>query len=104
MVTKRELSNTLKLSIFKSIYILILTCGHESGVMTEIILTQVQATKLGFLRRVHVVTKGRTEDELRPVQETNLAPPYLNLSYFGIKCAPLKKKLATFLRLFGGAL
>jgi len=104
VVTKRELSNTIKLSVFKSIYALILTCGHESWVMTERILTQVQAPKLGFLRRVHGVTKGRTKDELRPVQETSLAPPYLNLSYFWIKCHALKKKLATFLRLFGGAL
>jgi len=75
---KRELSNTVKLSVFKSIYVLFLTCGHESWVMTERVLTQVQAPKLGFLRRVQGVTKGRTEVELRPVQETSLAPPYLS--------------------------
>ena len=104
VVTKRELSNTIKLSVFKSIYVLILTCGHESWGMTERILIQVQAPNLGFLRRVHAVTKGHTKDELRPVQETSLAPPYLNLSYFGIKRHALTKKRATFLRLFGGAL
>jgi len=49
------------------------------------------------------VTKGHTKVGLRPVQETSLAPPCLNLSYFGIKCPALKKKLATFLRFFGGA-
>jgi len=103
VVTKRELSSTVKLSVFKSIYVLFLTRGHESWVMTERILPQMQAPKLGFLRRVQGVTKGRTEVELRPVQETSLAPPYLNLSYFGIKCPTLRKKLATLLRLFGGA-
>jgi len=82
VVTKRELSNTVKLSVFKSIFVPILTCGHESWIMTERILTRVQAPKLGFLRRVHGVAKGRIEVGLRPVQETSLAPPYLNLSYF----------------------
>ena len=58
--TKRELSNTAKLSVFKSIFVPILTYGHESWVMTERILTQVQAPKLGVLRRVHGVTNGRS--------------------------------------------
>ena len=68
--------------------------------MTERILTQVQDPKIGFLRRVHGVTKGRTEVRLRPGQETNLPPPYLNLRSFGSKCTALKKKLATMLGLF----
>jgi len=103
VATKRELSNTAKLSVFKSIFVPILTYGHKSWVITERILTQVQATKLGFLRRVHGVTKWRTEVRLHPGQETTLAPPYLNLSYFGITRSALKKKLAASLRLFGGA-
>jgi len=32
VVTKRELSNTVKLSVFKSIFVPILTYGHESWV------------------------------------------------------------------------
>jgi len=66
VATKRELSNTANLSVFKSIFVPILTCGHKSWVMTERILTQVQAPKLGFLRKVHDVTKWRTEVRLRP--------------------------------------
>jgi len=93
VVTKRELSNIIKLSVFKSIFVLILTCGHESWVMTERILTQVQAPKLGFFRRVHGVTKGRTEVRLRPVQETSLALPYFNLSYFGFNVLHWRKNL-----------
>ena len=50
--------------------------------MTERILTQVQAPKVGFLRRVHGVMKGLTEVKLRPGQETSLAPPHLNLRSF----------------------
>jgi len=66
VATKRELSNTATLSVFKSIFVPILTYGHESWLVTERILTQVQAPKMGFLRRVHGVTKGRTEVRLGP--------------------------------------
>jgi len=103
VATKRELSNTVKLSVFKSIFVPILSYDHESWVMTERILTQVQTPKLGFLRRVHGVTQGRTEVRLRSGKDTSLAPPYLNLSFFGSKYPALKKKLATLLRIFGGA-
>jgi len=57
VVTKRELSNNTKLSVFKSVFVPILTYGHESWVMTERILAQVQAPEMAFLRRVHGVTR-----------------------------------------------
>ena len=78
---------------FQSVFVPILTYGRESWVMTERILTQVQAPKMGFLRRVHCVTKGCTEVRLGPGKETSLAPPYLNLRSFGSKCTALKKNL-----------
>ena len=56
VVTKRELSNTGKLLVFKSVFVPILTTGHESWVMTGRILSQVQATEMGFLRIVNDVT------------------------------------------------
>jgi len=90
-----------KTASFQSSFVPILTYGHESWIMAERILTQVEAPKMGFLPRLHGVTKGRTEVRWRPGQETSLAPPYLNLWYFGSKCTALKKKLATLLRLFG---
>jgi len=34
VVTKQELSNTAKLSVLKSVFVPILTYGHESRVMT----------------------------------------------------------------------
>jgi len=53
---KRELSKTTKISLFKSVFIPILICDHESWVVTEIILSQEQAAEMGFLRRVQGVT------------------------------------------------
>jgi len=35
VVTKREISKTAKLSVFKSVFVPIITYGHESLVMTE---------------------------------------------------------------------
>jgi len=42
-------------SVFKSVFLLILTYGHECREMTERILSQVQAAEMRFLRRVHGV-------------------------------------------------
>ena len=41
-------------------------------------ITQVQAPKMGFLRRVHGVTQGRTEIRWRPGQEADFAPHVRN--------------------------
>ena len=55
-VTKRELPKKTMLSIFKTVFIPILTHGHESWVMTERVRLQVQASEMRFLRRIEVVT------------------------------------------------
>ena len=101
VITKQEFSNTTKLSILKSVFVLILTYVYESWVMTKKMSTQMQAPKMEFLQEVHGVTKGHIDARLRPGQETSLVPPYLNLSYCGIKCPALMKKLVTLLQLFG---
>ena len=101
VVRKQELSDTAKLLVLKSVFIPILTYGNEFWVVTERILTQVQAPKMGLLRRVHSVTERLTEVRLRPGQETCLALPYLNLISFGSKCTAFKKKLVTLLGPFG---
>jgi len=41
VATKREFSHTAELSVFKSVFVPILTYGHESWVMTERILSQL---------------------------------------------------------------
>ena len=52
VVMKRELSKKAKLSIFKAVFVPILTYGHESWVMTERMRSQVQASEKRFLRRI----------------------------------------------------
>ena len=56
VVMKRELSKKAKLSIFKAVFVPILTYGHESWVMTERMRSQVQASEIKFLRRIEGVT------------------------------------------------
>ena len=52
VVTKRELSQKAKLSIYRSVFVPTLTYGHEGWVMTERTRSRVQAAEMGFLRRV----------------------------------------------------
>jgi len=52
VVTKLELSNTVKLSVFKLVFVLICTCGHESWVLTERVLSQVLVAEIGFFQTV----------------------------------------------------
>ena len=99
--TRWEFSNTAKLSVFKSVFVPILTYGQQSWVMTERILCQVQAAKMGFLWRVHRGDTGAYQGEIAPGARNNLAAPCLNLRPFGSKRTVLKKKRATFLGLFG---
>ena len=50
--TKWELSNTAKLLLFKSVFVPILTYGHESCVMTERVLAQIQAAEMGLCEKL----------------------------------------------------
>ena len=52
---KRELSKKAKLSIFKTVFVPILTYGHEFWVMTERVRSQVQASEMRFLQRIEGV-------------------------------------------------
>ena len=55
VVIKRELSKKAKLLVFKAVFVPILTYGHESWVMTKRMRSQVQASKVRFLRRIEGV-------------------------------------------------
>ncbi|VDP47730.1 unnamed protein product [Soboliphyme baturini] len=55
---KAGLSLKTKLSIFKSIFIPILTYGHELWIITEKLRTRVRAAEMGFLRRVADLMRG----------------------------------------------
>jgi len=52
VVVKKKLSQKAKLSIYLSIYVHILTYGHELWVVTERTRLRIQAAEMGFLRRV----------------------------------------------------
>ena len=56
VVTKQELSKKAKLSIFKAVFDLILTYGHESWVITERAQSQVQGSEMRFLRSIEGVS------------------------------------------------
>ena len=53
---KQKLSKTENLSVFKTIFVPILTYGHKAWVMTERMRSQVQASEIRFLRRIEEVT------------------------------------------------
>ena len=56
VVMKQELSKKAKLSIFRAVFVPILTYGHESWVMTKRVRSQVQASKMRFLGKIEGVT------------------------------------------------
>ena len=56
IVMKRDSSKKAKLSIFKTVFVPILTYGYESWVMTERVQLKMQASDIKFLRRIEVVT------------------------------------------------
>ena len=53
---KRGLCTNAKLSIFRSVYVPILTYGHECWIMNEKVRSRVQAAEMGFLRRMSGLT------------------------------------------------
>ena len=56
VIIKRELSKKAKLSIFKAVFVPILTYGHEFWIMTARVRSPVQASVMKFLRRIEGVT------------------------------------------------
>jgi len=53
VVTNREFQTPVKVSVFKSIFFPIFIYSHKSWVMTETVPFEVQAAKVGSLRRVY---------------------------------------------------
>ena len=76
VATKRELSNAAKLSVFKSVFVPILTCDHESLIMTERVLSQVQVAETGFCEEFtvwHFTTKCAA---------VKFAKPWISIHFF----------------------
>ena len=51
VIMKRELPKKAKLSIFKAVFVPILTYGHEFLVMTERVRSQVQTSEMRFCEK-----------------------------------------------------
>ena len=56
VVMKRELSKKANLTIFKAVFVPILTNGNESWVMTERMRSQVHTSEMSFLQKIEGVT------------------------------------------------
>ena len=79
VVMKRELSKKAKLSIFKAVFVPILTYGHESRVMTERMRSQVQASEMRFLRRIEGVTLFNKMRSFEIWKSLNIEPLLLRI-------------------------
>ena len=79
VVTKRELSKAAKLSICKSVFVPILTYGHEPWVKIKSVMSEVQVAKMFFLRRVHCVTLRNRVCSCEICKALNLKPHLLRI-------------------------
>ena len=79
VVMKRELSKKAKLSIFKAVFVPILTYGHESWVMTERMRSQVQASEMRFLRRIEGVALFNKVRSSKIRKSLNIEPLLLRI-------------------------
>ena len=81
-VKKRELSKKAKLSIFKAVFVPILSYGPESWVMTKRVQSQVQAFEMRFLRRIEGVTlfNKMPSSEIRKSQHQAVTSPNRKIS------------------------
>ena len=53
---KQDLCRKAKLSVFRSIFVPIITNGHECWIMTKIVRSRVQAAKMYFLHNIAVLS------------------------------------------------
>ena len=75
VVTKRELSRKAKLSIYRSIFVPILTYGHEGWVMTERTRSRVQAAERQLNNAcTHTQARTHTQSGNRESWENSLWP------------------------------
>ena len=79
VVMKRELSKKVKLSIFKTVFVPILTSGHEYWVMTERVRSQVQASEMRFLQRIEGVTQFNKVRSSEIRKSLNIEPLLLRI-------------------------
>ena len=76
---KRELLKKAKLSVFKTVFVPILTYGHESWVMIERVQSQVQASEMRFLQIIEEVTLFDKVRSFEIRKSINIAPLLLRI-------------------------
>ena len=79
VVMKRELSKKAKLSVFKAVFVRILTYGHESWVMTKRLRSQVQASEMRFLQRIEGATLFNKVRSSETRKSLNIEPLLLRI-------------------------
>ena len=85
VVMKRELSKKAKLSVFKAVFVPILTYGHESWVMTERMRSQVQASEMRFLKRIEGVALFNKVRSSEIRKSLNVEPLLLRIERFQLR-------------------
>ena len=86
VVMKRELSKKAKLSIFKAVFVPILTYGHVSWVMTKRARSQVQASEMRFSRKIEGVTPFNTVRSSEIRKSLDIEPLLLEIERSQLRC------------------
>jgi len=73
-------------TVFKSIFVPILTCGHESQLTTESILSKEQMAEMGYLRRALGVTNSTVLKSVKSGMSSHLSeskdPSYVSSAMY----------------------
>ena len=85
VIMKRELSKKAKLSIFRTVFVPILTYVHESWVMTQRVRSQGQASEMRFLRKIEGVTLFNKVRSSEIRKSLNIEPLLLRIERFHLK-------------------
>ena len=73
------------LILFKAVFVLIFTYGHESRVMTERMRSQVQASEMKFLRRIEGVTLFNKVRSSEIRKSLNIQPLLLQIERYQLR-------------------
>ena len=79
VVLKRELCTRVKLLLFRSIFVPILTYDHECWLMTEIVRSRLQAAEMGCWQKIRgfsLIDNAKTTDIC---QSLNIEPLLLRI-------------------------
>ena len=79
MVLKRELCTKATLFVLRSVFVPILTYGHECWIITERVRSRVQAAEMGFLRKARGLSLLDKVKSIDIRQSLNIEPLLLRI-------------------------